>query len=239
VWAHRISKRHLEFALTSHLSEAQIEQLRRDARRLSRAECIPLSAVQDRLAQAAGARNWSLLVKGTTAKAREPVRASRYDRYYLHGDQDELDPARYYCAECDVFFEAAHFEEPHRVDHGARALDAVERHGRPGRVVPERFRPTDAPNLFAQAMAAERAKRQAREAANSGFHRWLETQKARDDVVGDLATDILGDKSFPAAASTYLQVRRYFARRYVGQHVIDALRDAWRQYSTTTPYPPR
>ena len=70
-----------------------------------------------------------------------------------------------------------------------------------------------------------------KEASRSPFHRWLETQAKRDDPTGDLATDVLRDKTFPVDAATYLQVRRYFNRRRVGQHVIDAIRDAWREFA--------
>ncbi|TXI28348.1 MAG: hypothetical protein E6Q60_07575 [Nitrosomonas oligotropha] len=39
-------------------------------------------------------------------------------RYYIHGDRYELD--RYYCAECDVFFDESHFSHPHRENHYVR-----------------------------------------------------------------------------------------------------------------------
>lgn len=220
--------------MNSQLTSAEIKQLRRDAKRLSRAESIALSAAQDRLAKAVGARNWSLLAKGIPRNP-APVPTRTVQMHYLHGDEQEGSPGQYFCAECDLFAPAAHFEEPHRIPHGQRALDAIERslargrrHGGDGPL-------GSGSNLHAAAITEEKRARAAKEASRSPFHRWLEAQVKRDDTTGDLATDILRDKRFPLEAGTYLQVRRHFARCYVGQHVIDALRDAWREFVAANP----
>lgn len=34
-------------------------------------------------------------------------------RYYVHGDQKELEPSLWYCARCDAFVAQAHFYEGH------------------------------------------------------------------------------------------------------------------------------
>lgn len=218
--------------MNSQLTSAQLGQLRRDAKRLSRAESIPLSAAQDRLAKAAGARNWSLLAKGTPRKLASG-RTRVVPRHYLHGDEQEGTSGQYFCAECDLFAPAVHFDEPHRVLHGQRALDAIERLvNRSGRSGGD-GRPQGGSNLHAAAIAEEKRARAAREASRSHFHRWLERQVKRDDPIGDLATDVMRDGRFPVEASTFLQVRRYFAHRYVGQHVIDALKDAWREFAAS------
>ncbi|GHD59724.1 hypothetical protein [Jeongeupia chitinilytica] len=69
-------------------------------------------------------------------------------RYYIHGDQSESDAARYYCAECDVFFPESHFSETHRVknydryDIAMRMLKTTKKNSN------EYFRPEFAENLF-------------------------------------------------------------------------------------------
>lgn len=45
------------------LSRAKVERLRRDAKKLSREQDIPLSVAQDRLAAEHGFANWSLMAK--------------------------------------------------------------------------------------------------------------------------------------------------------------------------------
>lgn len=218
------------------LSRAEIEQLRRDARRLARRESIPLHESQDRVATSKGFKNWSLLVKGggkVPMRASPPAPPTR--RYYLHGDQYELDPTRYYCAECDVFFGPDHFEEAHRVDHGERALKAIERFQRaPDDFASNVHRPKDAPTLLGAAIAAAKAAREAREAARSPFHRWPDQQKDRDDPVGDLAYDILRDKHFPIGTETLPAVRRYLGDHLASRQVLATLRQAWREFEAST-----
>ena len=219
----------------SSLSPAQIEQLRRDAKRLAREELIPLHQSQDRLAQSLGFRNWSLLSKGsghTQPRIRLSEPATR--RYYLHGDQYEIDPSRYYCAECDVFFDPPHFDEKHRVDHGVRALQAIERFEKsPDDFASAVHRPTNALNLLRAAIAAAKAAREAKEAARSPFHRWLGQQKHREDPVGDLAYDIVGDEHFPTGASSLAEVRRYLVNHLASAPALAALRVAWREFEAS------
>jgi hypothetical protein len=219
----------------SSLSPAQIEQLRRDAKRLARQEQIPLHQSQDRLAQSLGFRNWSLLAKsGGQTQTRIRTSSPTTRRYYLHGDQYEIDPARYYCAECDVFFDPPHFEEKHRVDHGVRALQAIERFEKsPDDFASSVHRPTNALNLLSAAIAAAKAARDAKEAARSPFHRWLGEQKHREDPVGDLAYDIVGDKHFPTGASSLAEVRRHLVNHLASAPALTALRAAWREFEAS------
>ncbi len=208
--------------MPSSLPAVQIEQLRRNAKRLARQENIPLHESQDRLAQSEGYKNWSLLAKGADqapARARPPAPSTR--RYYLHGDQYEPDPARYYCAECDVFFGPEHFDEAHRVDHGERALKATERFEKsPDDFASRVHRPKDAPTILAAAIAAAKAAREAREAARSPFHRWLDKQKDREDPVGDLANDILHGKHFPTGTASLPAVRRYLTDHLASREAL-------------------
>jgi hypothetical protein len=45
------------------VTETQLKQLRRDAKRLARSESIPLHEAQDRLAAQRGFGNWSQMIK--------------------------------------------------------------------------------------------------------------------------------------------------------------------------------
>lgn len=213
-------------------SSAQVEQFRRDARRLARAASIPLNQAQDQIAGRHGFRNWSLLVKHSTAdgsgaspKPVAPAPDTRR-RYYLHGDQHETDPALYYCVQCDLFVDGAHF-----IQHGEetfdRALHSIERwEGRP----PDRAyrRPHAAANLLE---AEARRRRAAREALRSAFHRWLERQQERDDPIGDLARDALADRSFPVAATMLVQLREYLELQRASPDALRALDGAWMEFS--------
>jgi len=216
----------------------QIEQGRRDAKRLARQENIPLHQAQDQIAQAMGFKNWSLLVKGyANIHATKVISASPTKptiRYYLHGDQDEADPTRYYCKECDVFSGPAHFAQPHRVDHGERALNAIERFQR----APENFgsrihRPKDAPNILSAAIAEILAAREAKKVARSSFHRWLEQQKGRDGPIGDLASDVMHDDGFPSDTPSLASAKRYLVSRHASREALRALKDAWQEFEAS------
>jgi uncharacterized protein YozE (UPF0346 family) len=66
-------------------------------------------------------------------------------------------------------------------------------------------------------------------AAGSCFSEWLFSNCERDDPVGDLAKDALGDKNFPRTAEHHENVRKYLEFR--GHEALEALNDAWLEYS--------
>lgn len=220
---------------------AQLERFRREAKKLVREFSITHSEALDRIAVKNGFTNWSLLVKHSSgpsapviALPATPARTSGSIRYYLHGDVVEDDPTQCYCARCDLFRPLTHLVptsyHPDGKD-GERFLsslaswqtsEAAER----GRDV----RPDGAPNILEAPARAERA---AREAARSPFHRWLEGQRRRNDPVGDLAGDVLGDEGFPLGASTRREVEDYLEG--YGSHVIRAVRQAWREFENDEP----
>lgn len=70
------------------------------------------------------------------------------ERYYIHGDRYELDRDRYYCAECDVFFDEQHFAAPHRVNHYVRYAEAMKGIKKLMKSSEEHFRPESPENLF-------------------------------------------------------------------------------------------
>lgn len=217
------------------LTAAQAEQLRRDAKRLARDESIPLNQALDRLAVAHGFRNWSLLSKHSSKAGVTPApspSAPRRDlrpRHYLHGDQDETEASKYYCAQCDLLVEARHFET-HGDEKYERVLTSLQRWQRVQHES-SRSRPVGAPNL----LEAEALRRQAAaEARRSPFHRWLESQKTRNDPIGDLAQDVLGDRRFPADATDLGQVRGYLQSLGAIPEAPRALNAAWKEFAKTT-----
>jgi uncharacterized protein YozE (UPF0346 family) len=217
--------------MTNSFTPAQVERFRREAKKLSRDTSITHSEALDQIAAQQGFANWSLLAKHSTIKSaitKLPIAAPGV-RHYLHGDLAENDPDRYYCARCDVFFEASHFqpESWHGDDEdGERFLKSLERWSnlRPSERG-NRYRPLNASNILQKAAEGARA---ARESSRSPFHLWLERQRGRNDPVGDLASDVLSDKSFPLGASTRREIEDYLG--WHGDHVIRAVRQAWREY---------
>lgn len=227
--------------MATTFTPAQLERFRREAKKLSRELSLTHSQALDRIAVRHGYQNWSLLAKHSDASGSgfvppaKPVRnvpaPEPVQRYYLHGDVDEDDPAHCYCARCDVFVEPSHFDGQgfHKDGgDGERYLASLARHNSlPPLQKASRGRPDDAPNVLAQRATAER---DAHEAARSPFHRWLEGQRNRDDIVGDLAGDILRDKSFPVGLATREEVEARLSRH--GGHIVRAVRAAWKEFST-------
>lgn len=217
-------------------SPALIEQSRRNAKRLAKQADIPLNQAQDKIAQSHGFGNWSQFAKADGKTKPIPVAVAaptpRGPRRYLHGDQDERNPAVYYCAECDLFGEPDHFDRPHRVPHGERALSAIERFQRsPSDYTSIGHRPENPPNILQPDIEAEKLARAAREAARSPFHRWLEQQRDRDDPVGDLAYDVMRDKSFPSEVRTLKAAKQYLGSGWGRRDAVKALSAAWQEFN--------
>lgn len=224
--------------MATSFTAAQLDQFRRDAKRLGRHLSIPLSQAQARIAAEQGFKNWSLLAKHSEGRPPAPPASPRpvveapdlRRRYYLHGDVVEDDSTKCYCARCEFFVEPTHFStDTFHQDgtDGERYLVSVARWQKlPKSEKTDRRRPDDAPNVLA---AGALAAREAYEASRSPFHRWLATQKDRDDPVGDLATDALRDKRFPVGANARRELEAYVSRH--GDRVVSAVRRAWREFS--------
>ena len=60
------------------------------------------------------------------------------------------------------------------------------------------------------------------------FHEWLLKQDNRKDIISDLASDIKRDPNFPKSNPDIETIREYL--EYKGDHVIDALNEAWREF---------
>jgi hypothetical protein len=141
--------------MTISFTLAQLEQFRRDAKRLARANSISLHQALDRIAAAQGFKNWSLLAKRVAANPAVQASPATGPRHYLHGDQDEGDTSKYYCAECDLFVEAPHFSSSHGPETLERYLDSLMRWARrPAGSKSSRRRPDGAVNVLEAAVRA-------------------------------------------------------------------------------------
>lgn len=234
-------------AMHTSLSAAQVEQLRRNAKRLGRTLSISHSEALDRVAAQHGFRNWSLLSKRSSARTAPsgtlspgpPTTASRPEpadprrRYYLHGDQYEDDPARYYCARCDVFFDAKHLLS-HGPHTGERYLESLARWSkRDWRSKMDWRRPDDAVNLLHESALAARAQYQALRPA---FSAWLLAQGRllrageRRDNVALMAINMLSSRGLPTRPKSLPQLRDHY-QSWGKQHFeLEALEAAWAEF---------
>lgn len=159
-------------------------------------------------------------------------REAKPRRHYVHGDQSETDASRYFCASCNLFVPAEHFDAEHpgkNEDRFRAALVSWQR--RPARTKINVRRPAAAKNVLE---AAANEQRTAWEASRSSFHRWLEQQAGRDDPVGDLARDVKGDWDFPASDATRTGLREYLVRSRAAPDAVRAFEDAWREFKGTS-----
>lgn len=228
----------------STLSTSQIEKLKRVAKALARASSITHAEALDHLAHENGFKNWSLLAKqGNRATAlagaaapQGPVpsvvapKPPRSQRYYLHGDQVEDDPTKFYCAQCDFFEAADHFFSKHPpAETLERCLISTLRWERRPRSETAHQRLIGAPNML-EKQARDAAA--VREAVRAPFHRWLEKQKGKDSIVGDIASDVMSDKKFPVGATTYAEVHDYL-ERFASSSAMEALKEAWKKFQAS------
>lgn len=238
--------------MTVSISPAQFEQLKRAAKRLGRQQSIPHSEALDRIAARQGFKNWSLLAKHSGPRpsadlAQPPVPPSAPPtppdeptdprrRYYLHGDQYEEDPVRYYCAQCDVFFDAAHFSS-HGPHTGERYLASLERwNKRDERTKYNWRRPEDAHNILEASALKARAEYQALRPA---FSDWLLVQRKakRRDEIGFMAIGLLSSRGLPQTPKSLELLRNHYARRGARQYELDALLSAWDEFMLTRSQP--
>lgn len=241
------------YAMTMTISVAQLEQLRRSAKRLSRSQSIPLSDAQNQLAVRNGFRNWSLMAKHSASAQRtaphvvaatasahlvqpRPVleQPDPRQRYYLHGDQYEPDPSRYYCAHCDVFFGEDHFAE-HGPHTGERLLERLETwQKRDQRSQMTWRRPDNAVNILEAGALAARVQYQA---LRPKFSEWLKAQRNRAqarerlDEIAFMAWDFVTSRGLPTTPKSLRQLQDHYRRRRGAQRPqLDALEAAWDEF---------
>ncbi len=116
-------------------------------------------------------------------------------RYYVHGDLHESEEYKYFCFICDTFELASHFsQEDHlekRSEKYKQSLDIWRNRKISTKTF---FRPNSANNFLADDSAADFRAQKARQCS---FYKWLVKNEGRDDIIGDLASDVLHDKTFP------------------------------------------
>ena len=221
-------------AMTITFTPALLEQARRNAKRLAAAKNLKINEAQDQIAQSFGSKNWSLFAKrcnGSQVQQPAPRPRTLARRFHAHGDLAEDDSAQYFCAQCDVFADALHFSTPHRSGHAERLQQDLKTYTSWATDTSnQRYRPSNAINLFTQELSILVTEQNARAASRSRFYRWLELQRDRDDSVGDLAYDITKDKKFPVDASLR-KTQEYLESKWVSEPVMNALKAAWSEFS--------
>ncbi len=157
------------------------------------------------------------------------IRHSVRTRYYVHGDHHEENPDMYYCARCDLFEPAQHFEDsdhvPTRAQRYEQSLQSWERYAKKPNT--KFYRPSDAANIIAELAAADV---KAEKAARSQIYRWLLRQTKRDDPVGDFACDVERDGSFPRTTSSLESIRSYLLIRHAAPKAILAFDEACTEF---------
>lgn len=157
------------------------------------------------------------------------LRHAAHKRYYVHGDLHEERPNMYYCARCDLFEPAHHFDD---ADHVATRAERYERSqrsldGYAKKRSSKYYRPADAENIIAELAVAD-VKRE--KAARSQFFRWLLRQTKRDDPIGDLACDVERDRSFPRTTSSLERIRTYLLLHHGAPEAIVAFDEACSEF---------
>jgi hypothetical protein len=238
--------------MNTSITPARLEQLRRDAKRVSRLAKIPLHQAQAQIATELGFKNWSLLAKqGKTQKqmgstqghmplatapllAETPTSTRPSDprkRYYLHGDQSEDDSTRYYCASCDVFFHAEHFNSEHGQHTGERFLESLARwEKRDGMSKANWRRPDDSVNVLKGSALAARVEYQTLRAE---FSDWLFARRNGRDAVSFMAAEVLTRRGLPTTPKSVEQLRRHYARRGFNHRTLDAFYTAWDDFKAS------
>lgn len=235
-------------AMSTPLSAAQIEQLRRNAKRLARTLSIPHSEALDRMAVQQGFRNWSLLSKHTSKSSKagpEPTGATKPPppssaaatdprrRYYLHGDQMEDDPSRYFCVQCDAFLDAQHFAThgPHTGERFLQKLEQMRKQDKHSQL--NWRRPDDAVNVLRESALAARAEYQALRPA---FSDWLREQGRRmrtgerRDNIASMATGLVSRRGLPTRPKSLPLLIAHYSRWGHQRYELKALEDAWDEF---------
>ena len=219
-------------AMTTTFTPALLEQARRNAQRLAKAQNLKTFEAQNQIAQSMGFKNWSLFAKHCNTSATvAPMQPAGKVRWYVHGDCYEKDGTLYYCSMCDIFARPDHFTTPHQRSDAEQLQRNLQTYGKwPADTARRYYRPADAHNLFTDELTTLVAAQKARAASRSRFYRWLEKQVKRADPVGDLAYDITRDKDFPVEASLR-KTRSYLESLWVSEAVMKALAQAWLEFS--------
>ncbi len=174
------------------------------------------------------ARHGSLSVYAPSSFRRIVKGCGQPERFYLHGDRHEARLQQYFCRACDQFVAVDHLESGQHTDHDRRYFDALKIWDRAvARWKLPLRRAINAPNILA--VRAQEG-RLAAQAARGDFHRWIEIQAGRSDLVGYLAKDIMGDVNFPTHVQTVDELIGYIENVAQWDGPLTAAQEAWREF---------
>lgn len=148
-------------------------------------------------------------------------------RFYVHGDEHEDLPGKFYCASCELFTNKEHFNifkhaKPHleRYHICMLKLDTKIKGSKKHR------RPTNPHNLFTQTHQIDTPAKK----KSGPFYRWLQKQVERIDGVGDLARNARADESFPAETSSLIKLQDYYKDQSFDDESLDTLKEAHSEF---------
>lgn len=151
-------------------------------------------------------------------------------RYYVHGDRHQERADLYYCARCELFDFAQHFnDEAHVSTRVAWYERSIKCWRRLKTICRTKNRPVDTPNIIAEVVLSEARHERA---ARSPFFNWLVRQTKRDDPIGDLAADAIRDKAFPRAEKSADTVRAYLLDKRASPEALLAYDEARVEFSS-------
>jgi uncharacterized protein YozE (UPF0346 family) len=147
-------------------------------------------------------------------------------RYYIHGDLVVNMDNQFYCALCDTFELKEHFNLPDHVnrneDKFTMSFEGLKRAN--PKFLKEYIRPKEAVNIFSYVLKTK--------PKISSFYRWLVKQKDRDDPIGHLSNDAIGDSKFPKDRKTLHTIKNYLISKRAYDESLQALGEAFYEFNS-------
>lgn len=221
----------------------ELNQLRREAKRLKKEAAISHCKALDQIAVAQGWKDWPTLAAAARPGAESPgereARHSEATRFYVHGDESEEDPAQYYCELCDRFAPGEHFNASHADGSWRETLKSLEAWRKlPFDTKRQYRRPDAASNLHQDTYpmpGRAPAPRVQRTEESGMFHAWLCQQDWRPDEVGDFARLVASDAAFPVASDAIEVIRSHLSSGSAQEK--NAFEEAWEEFLETVRRP--
>jgi len=147
-------------------------------------------------------------------------------RYYIHGDLVDNMYNHFYCQLCDTFELKEHFNLPDHVnrneDKFIMSFEGLKKAN--PKFLKAHKRPNEAVNLFSYVLKIK--------PKISRFYRWLVKQKDRDDPIGDLSNDVIGDSKFPKERETLHSIKNYLIFKRACDEALQALDEAFYEFNS-------
>ena len=220
------------------ITPSRLERLRLEAKRLKKEKGIQHTRALDEIAAANGWHDWKAVVAALQPSdpncQADSIPHAQRARWYVHGDESEDSPGRYFCEDCDRFESGEHFKAAHGDDSWRCSLASLERWRKLPMGTKLQFRRSDgAVNLFDDAMATTHSppasQHKVKRVESSGlFQGWLNEQEWRPDAVGDFARAVALDPEFPVSMDDVERIRQYLRR--APQEHRDAFEEAWEDF---------